>query len=164
MTPFPLFPIVKKRPVVSNLPHTPSALPLPSSLSLYSSFLSLYSLSHSSSSVLPLYVSHIVSFTLSLSLGSPPLFRFPFRRRLYRHLGLSDRRLTYPPPRSCSLLSLSPLDLLLALYSLATPSIRSSWATIVYYLSGKLITDSRTPTTSRTPLDLRCLGLLPTAP
>ena len=69
-----------------------------------------------------------------------------------------------PPPQSCSLSSLSPLDLLLALYSLATPSIQSSWATIVYYLSRKLITDSRTPTTSRTPLDLHCLGQLPTPP
>ena len=129
-----------------------------SSLSLYSSSLPFYLSSLSSSSALLLYVSHIVSFTLSLSLGSPPLFRFPFHHCLYRHLGLSDRRLTYPPPRSCSLSSLSPLDLLLALYSLATPSIRSSWATIVYYLSRKLISDSRTPTTSWTPLDLRCLG------
>ena len=92
------------------------------SLSLYLSSLPFYSLSLSSSSVLLLYVSHVVSFTLSLSLGSLPLFRFPFRRRLYRHLGLSDRRLTYPPP------------ILLAVVScFAQPSTRSLLARYSFY-------------------------------
>ena len=36
--------------------------------------------------------------TLSLLLGSPPLFQLSSCRCLYRHSGLSDRRLTYPPP------------------------------------------------------------------
>ena len=91
-----------------------------SSLSLYSSFLSLYSLSHSSSSVLPLYDSHIVSSTLSLSLGSLPLFRFTSCRCLYQHSGLSDRRLTYPPPTD---LARYRLSLLLTFYLLSTTSL-----------------------------------------
>ena len=126
------------------------APPLVCSLSLYSLSLSFYSSSLLSSSVLPLYISHVVSFTLSLSLGSLPLFRFPFRRRLYRHLGLSDCRLTYPPPPNlahCRLLllstfySLSTTSLLLLFNLAGLPSLLSVW---------ELTIDLRTPTTSRT--------------
>ena len=57
---------------------------------------------------------------LSLSLGSPPLFRFPFRHHLYRHLGLSNHRLTYPPPPD---LARCRLSLLSTFYYLSTPSL-----------------------------------------
>ena len=82
-----------------------------------------------------------------LSLGSLPSFQFPLCRRLYRHSGLSDRRLKTPYLARCStivsfdLLSLptTPLLLLLDLVGLLSLlSIR------------ELIIDSRTPTTSRT--------------
>ena len=120
-------------------------------------------------------LSHLAQCYRSMSLTSSPLHHpYHWDLRLCSNspfVVVSTNTLVYPivgshtPPLILlTVISLSSQPSTLSLDSLATPSIQSSWATIVYYLSRKLITDSRTPTTSRTPLDLHCLGQLPTPP
>ena len=96
-----------------------------------------------------------------LSLGSLPLFRFPFRHRLYQHSGLSDRRLE--TPLSCSLSYYRPLRPSIPLDYSASPTTRPSWATILTIRPG---VDHRLEDTyhQQDPLALRCLGRLPTPP
>ena len=96
-----------------------------------------------------------------LSLGFLPSFRFPLCRHLYRHSGLSDRRLK--TPLSCSLSYYRPLRPSIPLDYSASPTTRPSWATILTICPG---VDHRLEDTyhQQDPLALCCLGQLLTPP